>query len=153
MELRCKRREFQPNIRNGSIKNPFSRGKAHFKPKRVLEAIDYWNHLPTLKERLLTLPEPSNNTSFINLEELIRSKIVSEESFNNLLTELWFELKSKIINMNRVPYWDFIYAQTYEETVLRAILTSFLVTYGFAKMNVNPIEEETFLIPYERRFY
>jgi hypothetical protein len=47
----------------------------------------------------------------------------------------------------KVKYWDFIGQKTYESTVRRAYLVSFLITYGYATMRINPLEEEVFLIP------
>jgi hypothetical protein len=46
-------------------------------------------------------------------------------------------------------YWDFIGADTYEETVERAFLTSFLITYGYATLEIHPLEEEVFIKPFE----
>jgi hypothetical protein len=116
--------------------------------KRVLEAIDYWNQLQSLEERLMKLPEPTSVLDLTSIEELIKARIVSEESFTGLLQKFWLELKEKAAGEGRIHYWDFIYAPSYEETVVRAYLTSFLVTYGFATMEIEPIEEETFLVPH-----
>jgi hypothetical protein len=49
----------------------------------------------------------------------------------------------------KVAYWDFIGADTYEETVQRAFLTSFLVTYGYATLEIDRLEETALIIPYE----
>lgn len=115
--------------------------------RRVREAIDYWNQLLSLEERLMKLPEPSSNLGFTSIEELIKSRILSEESFNDLLQRFWLELKMKAAEGGRIPYWNFIYAPSYEETVFRAYLTSFLLTYGFATMEIDRLDEESFLIP------
>jgi hypothetical protein len=42
-------------------------------------------------------------------------------------------------------YWDFVGAPTYPETVQRAYITSFLVTYGYATLEVNQMMEEIFI--------
>ena len=53
--------------------------------------------------------------------------------------------------MNRkIHYWDFVGADTYEETVQRAFMTSFLVTYGYASLEVHQLEEEIFIKPNEK---
>lgn len=114
--------------------------------RRINEAINYWNQLLPLKERLLKLPEPSSELGSINIEELIKSRIYSEESFNDLLQQMWLELKIKA-EEEKISYWNFIYAETYEDTIFRAYLTSFLLTYGYADMKIDPIEEESFLLP------
>ena len=36
-------------------------------------------------------------------------------------------------------------ADTYEETVQRAFITSFLVTYGYATLEIDQLEEEIFI--------
>lgn len=115
--------------------------------RRVQEAIEYWNHLLPLEERLLRFPEPQDNLGFTNLDELVKSRIINEETFNNLLQQFWLDLKTQTVDAGRIPYWDFIYAPSYEETVFRAYMTSFLLTYGYATMEINRIEEEAFLIP------
>ena len=116
--------------------------------KRVEEAVDYWNQLLSLEERMIKLPEPSSALDLTSIEELIKSRIINEESFTGLLQKFWIELKEKAAGEGRIPYWSFIYAPSYEETVLRAYLTSFLITYGFATMEIEPIEEDAFLIPH-----
>jgi hypothetical protein len=42
-------------------------------------------------------------------------------------------------------------AETFEETVHRAFLTSFLVTYGYATLEVYPLEDEIFIKPFEKQ--
>ena len=118
-------------------------------PRRISEAIEYWNHLLPLDERYLNLPEPTDNLGLTSLEELINSRMMSEEGFNELLQELWKELIAQATEADKgqVPYWDFIYAPSYDETVFRAYLTSFLLTYGYATMEIDRINEASFLIP------
>jgi hypothetical protein len=117
--------------------------------KRVEEAADYWNQLIPMDERRLTLPTPSATLSSTTLQELIKMRIVSDESFNDTLHSFWQELRKSVSDREKVSYWSFIITDTYDETIYRAYLTSFLVTYGYAHMEINPIEEETFLIPYD----
>lgn len=116
-------------------------------PMRVEQAIDYWNQLISLQERHLTLPESSDALGFITLEELAKRNILSEESFRVTLESLWENLKNSVGQKARIPYWDFILQETYEETVKRAYFVSFLITYGYAMMEINPLEEEIFLLP------
>ncbi|MEM0313093.1 MAG: hypothetical protein QXQ41_00870, partial [Candidatus Bathyarchaeia archaeon] len=39
----------------------------------------------------------------------------------------------------------------YEETAQRAFLTSFLVTYGYATLEIHPLEGEIYIKPYEKQ--
>lgn len=119
--------------------------------RRVDEAVDYWNQLPPLEERRISLPAPVDSLGYTSLEELLKLRLVSEKSFNEALQSLWEELKGMVGGRDQIPYWAFIQADTYEETIYRAYMTSFLVTYGYASMVVDPIEEEAFLIPYDER--
>jgi len=118
-------------------------------PQRIREAIEYWNHLLPLDDRYLKLPEPTDNLGLTSLEELVNSRMMSEEGFNDLLQQLWGELKTQAAQTDdgQVPYLNFIYASSYDETVFRAYLTSFLLTYGFATMEIDRINEASFLIP------
>ena len=50
----------------------------------------------------------------------------------------------------KIAYWDFIGADTYEETVQRAFLTSFLITYGYATLEIDRLEETMFIMPYDK---
>jgi hypothetical protein len=59
-------------------------------------------------------------------------------------------LKQKVGEESKVLYWDFVGANTYSETLRRAYMTSFLVTYGYATLEVHRLEEEMFLKPFEK---
>lgn len=118
-------------------------------PVRIKQAIDYWNQLVSLEERRLKLPEASGFPGSMTAEELAKRNILSKESFVESLENLWIELKKRVGKDSRFLYWDFIQQETYEETVRRAYLVSFLITYGYATMQINPLEEEVFLIPNE----
>jgi hypothetical protein len=115
--------------------------------KRIEEAVDYWNNLPTKEEKRINLPEALDALGTITQEELMKRRILSEEPFIETLKVLWEELKNKAKAEERIRYWDFIHASTYKETVNRAYLVSFLITYGYATIQINPLEEEIFLIP------
>ncbi|MDH5634584.1 MAG: hypothetical protein OEY30_02030, partial [Candidatus Bathyarchaeota archaeon] len=44
----------------------------------------------------------------------------------------------------------FVGADSYAETSRRAYMTSFLVTYGYATFEVHRLEEEIFIIPFDK---
>ena len=56
--------------------------------------------------------------------------------------------KARVGDEERISYWSFVIADTYEDTIYRAYLTSFLVTYGYVDMEINPLDED-FLVPNE----
>ncbi|MEM2921048.1 MAG: hypothetical protein QXF26_01880, partial [Candidatus Bathyarchaeia archaeon] len=118
--------------------------------RRIQEAVDYWNNLASLdarRVRFQTMPETVRTATE---EELLKRKLLSETTFGEVLKKLWLELKARAASEGKISYWKFIRADTYEETVRRAYLTSFLITYGYASLQVNPLKEEIFLAPNEK---
>ncbi len=70
--------------------------------------------------------------------------MLSDREFGEELETYWQELKHKTAEKGKdgkIAYWDFIGADTYEETVQRAFLTGFLVTYGYATFEIDRLEE------------
>lgn len=74
---------------------------------------------------------------------------VPSEDVQEALEALWSELKAWARG-GSVRYRDFIMADTYSETVRRAYLTSFLITYGYARLDVDPLSGELVLRPRRR---
>jgi hypothetical protein len=119
----------------------------------LTEATQYWEKLLPIRERWKGLSPQEIETGLATREELIRQKILRERAFSEELEEFWQELKAKVQEKNKegkIRYWDFIGADTFEETVDRAFKTSFLVTYGYATLEIHPLEEETFIKPKEK---
>ncbi|MDH5459479.1 MAG: hypothetical protein OEW71_00380 [Candidatus Bathyarchaeota archaeon] len=116
-------------------------------------AIRYWEELLPLKERWKEFPPAEIEASLATREELIRQRILRDKTFSEELENFWQELKKQVKEKGengKIRYWDFIGAETYEETVHRAFMTSFLVTYGYATLEIYPLEEELFIKPYEK---
>ena len=116
-------------------------------------AIRYWESLLPLKERWKEFPPAEIETSLATREELIRQRILRDKAFSEELENSWQELKKQVKEKGKngkIRYWDFVGAETYEETVHRAFMTSFLVTYGYATLEIYPLEEELFIKPYEK---
>jgi hypothetical protein len=114
------------------------------------EAIKYWDGLAPLDERWRKADFVQMETGTTTHEEMVKQGILSSETFSSELEKLWDELKQIAGEDGRVRYWDFIGAETYDETVRRAYLTSFLVTYGYTFLEVHPLEEKIFLRPYKK---
>jgi hypothetical protein len=90
-------------------------------------------------------------TSPTTREELIKQGILLSETFTAELEKLWKELKTVVDKEGKIGYWDFIGTNTYDETIRKAYITSFLITYGYAALEVHPLEEEIFLRPYAKQ--
>ena len=119
----------------------------------LAEATRYWKTLLPLKERWPELAVPEVAMGITSRDELIRERIFGDKVFSEELECYWQELKEKVKEKGRdgkVLYWDFIGAETYEETVQRALLASFLITYGYATLEIYPLEEEIFIKPFEK---
>jgi len=119
----------------------------------MAEAIRYWNTLVPLEDRWKETPPEQVDIGSMTREELVHQRILRDKSFSEELEIFWQELKKTVAGKGekgKIRYWDFIGADTYKETVNRAFLTSFLVTYGYATLEIHPLEEETFLVPYEK---
>lgn len=121
-------------------------------PGKLSEAIDYWNQLTPLYDRMKKLPAvPRLQPGSLSLQEIIGLQLMTEEEFNTLLLGLWRELLSKAGKEGKVEYWDFISRESYEETIRRAYLTSFLVSERYAAVEARPLQDEIYLIPNEDR--
>ncbi len=116
--------------------------------KSLSAAVKYWQSLPPLAERWGELRTLQMETGATSHEELLRQQIIAETEFSEELERFWYELKARTKGEGEVEYWDFVGAETYEETVRRAYLTSFLVTYGYATLKVDRLEETIHVIPY-----
>jgi len=114
------------------------------------EAMVYWDELAPLDERWRKSDFALMETGTTTREEMIRQGILSSETFSSELEKLWDELKQDAGEGGKVEYWDFVGADTYDETIKRAYLTSFLVTYGYATLDVHPLEEKIFIRPYDK---
>lgn len=118
--------------------------------KGFREALKYWSDLPPLNVRWQKIGYTKTETEYVTREEVIKEGVLSSEPFMAELEKVWLELKSRVPRGGKIRYWDFIGSETYEDTVRRAYLTSFLVTYGYANLQVNLSEDEIFILPNEK---
>ena len=81
-------------------------------------------------------------------EGLIQQQLMAETEFSEELEEFWKQLKQKTGGIEKIEYWDFVGAETFEETVKRAYMLSFIVTYGYATLEVDRLEEIVYIKPY-----
>jgi hypothetical protein len=119
----------------------------------LAEALRYWEGLLPLKERWPELAVPEVAMGTTSRDELMRQRVLGDKVFSEELESYWRELKEKVKEKGangKMRYWDFIGADTYEETVERAFLASFLISYGYATLEIHPLEEEVFIEPFEK---
>ncbi len=122
-------------------------------PHSLEEAIKYWKNLPPLNERWGDFPPAEIEAGPTTREELIKQGILGDKEFSKELENFWEKMKKEVTEKGedgKMRYWDFIGSETYEETVQKAFMTSFLVTYGYATLEIHPLEEEIFIKPYEK---
>jgi hypothetical protein len=115
------------------------------------EALDYWSKMLSFFERRKRLNlGPFDSPGVTDPRELARMRILEEKAFNKQLEELRQQLKERIGGDGRVDYWTFVRSNSFSETVLRAQMVSFLVSYGMAALERKG--EEMHLTPREPPF-
>jgi hypothetical protein len=120
--------------------------------RSLADALRYWDALVPIRERWEQPAVTEVATGTASRDELIDQSILRDEAFSAELERYWNELKEKTQTKGqngKLLYLDWVGADTYEETVQRAYITSFLVTYGYATLEVIPLEEEVFVMPLE----
>ncbi len=119
----------------------------------LAQGLLYWEALAPIGDRWKEFEAQQVANSFASREELIKQRVLSDKEFSEELDVYWEELKACVSSKGqngKILYWNFIGADTYEQTVHRAFLTSFLVTYGYATLEIDRLEETVFILPYEQ---
>ncbi len=117
----------------------------------IAQAYAYWQELVPADQRWQNEMPMQVEAGETTLEELRQQNILAEKTFFERLETFWDELKQKVGDKTKILYWDFVGTPTYQETVSRAYMTSFLVTYGFATLELVPLEEEIYLTPFQKQ--
>ncbi|MGQ9468931.1 MAG: hypothetical protein ACUVTD_03775 [Nitrososphaerales archaeon] len=115
--------------------------------QRLKDAIDYWNNLLPLSERWREDFGLGSPVEPIEMDDLIKLKIISLKDFEDRMKGLLKELMNKLSVNDKIDYWDFVYADTFEGTLERAYIVSFILTEGYATLIIDPLEEKTFIMP------
>jgi hypothetical protein len=119
----------------------------------LAQGLLYWEALAPMDERWKDIDVSQVAMGSVSREELVKQRVLSDREFSEELECYWQELKVKTIEKgtnSKIAYWDFIGTDTYEETVQRAFLTSFLVTYGYATLEIDRLEETVFILPFDK---
>jgi len=112
----------------------------------------YWDALAPIGDRWKDIDVSKVEMGSVSRGELVAERVLGDREFSVELECFWQELKGKVVESGvggKIAYWDFIGAGTYGETVERAFLTSFLVTYGYATLEIDRLEETVFVVPFE----
>jgi hypothetical protein len=120
----------------------------------LAQGLLYWDALAPLGDRWKDIDVSSVQMGQVSREELVKQRVLSDKEFSEELECYWQELKIKATEKGaegKIDYWNFIGEDTYEETVQRAFLTSFLVTYGYATLEIDRLEETIFIMPFEKQ--
>ena len=121
--------------------------------RSLAEAMRYWETLVPLSERWKEFAVDEVGIGTATRDELIQQRILGDKVFSEELETFWQELKLKVKEKgkdDKILYWDFIGAETYEDTVEKAFMTSFLITYGYATLEIHSLEEQMFIKPFEK---
>jgi hypothetical protein len=116
----------------------------------VTDALNYWDTLLPIaerwKNRQFVEGKPPSSTN----KETLTGLGIQGEEFNKQITQLYDELRNACKTSKFTNYWTFVRRSSYQETVQRAYFTSFLITYGYAKLQAEdgslsliPIEQPT----------
>lgn len=119
----------------------------------LAEALRYWETLTPMNERWKEINPNEVETEIASRDELIKQRVLGDKAFSEELEKFWQELKRFIEKKGKdgkISYWDFIGSETYNGTIERAFLTSFLITYGYATLEINPLEESVFIKPFDK---
>lgn len=118
-------------------------------PASLREATGYWEKMLSFFDRRkpwklgpLALPGTAG------FGELAGAGLMEEKAFSRRLHEVWQDLKEGAGSGHRIEYWVFVKAPSFPETVRRAQLVSFLLTYGYASLEMKG--KSMFLVPREK---
>ena len=120
----------------------------------VAQGLLYWQALAPIDQRWKDIDVSAVAMGSVSREEMVKQRVLSDKEFSEELEAYWLELKNNVLEKGvdgKIAYWDFIGADTYEETVQRAFLTSFLVTYGYATLKIDRLEETIHILPYKKQ--
>ena len=120
----------------------------------VAQGLLYWEALAPIDQRWKDIDVSAVAMGSVSRDEMVRQRVLSDKEFSEELEAYWLELRNNVLEKGvdgKIAYWDFIGADTYEETVQRAFLTSFLVTYGYATLEIDRLEETIHILPYKKQ--
>ncbi|MEM0286307.1 MAG: hypothetical protein QXW34_04130 [Candidatus Methanomethyliaceae archaeon] len=80
----------------------------------------------------------------MDISDLVKLKFLSDKTFEEEI----HKVKEELNNLKEpMDYWKFIIRESYEETILRAYVLSFIISEGYVELIYNPIEEKIMILP------
>jgi hypothetical protein len=119
----------------------------------LAQGLLYWDALAPIGDRWKDIDVSEVAMGSVSRDELVKERVLGDREFSEELECYWQELKNKTVEKGvngKIAYWDFIFSDTYDETVQRAFLTSFLITYGYATLEIDRLEETVFILPFDK---
>jgi len=99
------------------------------------EAVEYWNQMLSFFERRRKLyPGAFEAPGSADSVELTTLRILEEKVFSKKLEDFWKHLKERTPDNGKIDYWTLVKGPNFAETVSRAQMVSFLVSYGMATL-------------------
>jgi hypothetical protein len=117
-----------------------------FSEKTLINSMGYWNDLLPLEDRWRETENPLIEAKTTSLNDASLMGLVLETGFTEALENFWQELGEKAGQGGKISYWNWVGREDYAETVRRAYLTCFLVSYGYANVDADRISEKIILI-------
>jgi hypothetical protein len=114
--------------------------------RTLAESMGYWGDLLPITERWNEPDVEPRDTEFASLYEAQKLGLIPEEGFVDTIEAFWKELEERVGSGGESDYWGWIGVDTYEETIRRAYLTAFMVSYGYANMKWDRLLEETIIV-------
>jgi hypothetical protein len=115
--------------------------------KTLAGSLGYWGDLLPLGERWNDFNLSEVDAGVASMSDARALGYIQEEGFTETLETYWEEMKGKTPDGDWIPYWNWIGSETYEETVKRAYITSFLVTYGYAMIQMDRFGDNIMVKP------
>ncbi len=110
-------------------------------------SLAYWGSLLPISERLAEIEVRETEAETRGREEV--KEFILDESFSETLEAMWKELLERSGEEMRIEYWEWVDGETFQEALERAYLTCFLVGYGYARIELDRLQERVELIPYK----
>ena len=110
--------------------------------KTLAGSLEYWGAVIPFDERIQDIYAEERDTEYASMDEARQLGFIPEEGFTDIIEKFWNELGEKVGPGGVIDYWDWIGAESYQETVYRAYLTVFMVGYGYANASWDRLMEE-----------